>query len=205
MNYAGFWRRFGALWLDVIILLPLTALIWWGGHQFRLFNLYYFIPGQLFRLFYEVYLVRRYGGTPGKRLLRISIRKTDGSPVGYREALLRYLPEAVLVALVSIGMIYAELSMPDAAYATLGFGERARQLTALASWWYRPANTALQIWTFSEVIVMLTNRRRRALHDFIAGTIVIRDAPEPAAKIDEHSKRTQRGRARDAGAPLPPR
>jgi hypothetical protein len=29
-------------------------------------------------------------------------------------------------------------------------------------------------WTFSEVLVMLTNKRRRALHDFIAGTLVVR-------------------------------
>jgi uncharacterized RDD family membrane protein YckC len=192
MNYAGFWRRFGALWLDVIVLLPLTALIWWGEHRFRLFSLYYFIPGQLFKLFYDVYLVRRYGGTPGKRLLRISIRKTDGSPVGYREALLRYLPEAALAALVTIGMIYAEVSMNDATYAALGFGERAKQLTALAPAWYRPADIMLQIWIFSEVIVMLTNRRRRALHDFIAGTIVIRDAPQP-------------GRARPAATGTKPR
>src|SRR5690242_21328501 len=157
MSYAGFWRRFGALWLDIVILLPLAALAWWGEAHFRLFSLYYFIPRQLLNLYYNVYLVRRYGGTPGKRLLGISIRKTDGSLVGYREALLRYLPEAALVTLVSIGMIYAELSMTDATYATLSFVERARQITALAPAWYRPADTVLQIWFFSEVIVMLTN------------------------------------------------
>jgi uncharacterized RDD family membrane protein YckC len=32
----------------------------------------------------------------------------------------------------------------------------------------------LQVWIWIELIVMLTNRRRRALHDFIAGTVVIR-------------------------------
>ena len=37
----------------------------------------------------------------------------------------------------------------------------------------------LQIWIWSELIVMLTNRRRRALHDFIAGTVVIRRRVEP--------------------------
>ena len=32
----------------------------------------------------------------------------------------------------------------------------------------------MQLWTWSELIVMLTNRQRRALHDFIAGTVVIK-------------------------------
>ena len=30
------------------------------------------------------------------------------------------------------------------------------------------------LWFFAEVITMLTNQKRRALHDFIAGTVVIR-------------------------------
>jgi hypothetical protein len=29
-------------------------------------------------------------------------------------------------------------------------------------------------WFFAEVLTMLTNRKRRALHDFIAGTVVVR-------------------------------
>jgi uncharacterized RDD family membrane protein YckC len=29
-------------------------------------------------------------------------------------------------------------------------------------------------WTLSELVVLMLNRRRRALHDFIAGTVVIR-------------------------------
>jgi uncharacterized RDD family membrane protein YckC len=205
LNYAGFWRRFGALWLDFIILIPLLALSWWGNQHFRLFDLYYFIPRHMFWLFYEVYLVRRYGGTPGKRMLGISVRKTDGSPVGYREALLRYLPGALLGALVSIGLIYAELSFTDAAYASLSFSERLKQINALVPAWYEPSHIALQIWTFSELIVMLTNRKRRALHDFIAGTIVVLDAPDNVANAIDPSKPTQRGRSPQAHPPLRPR
>jgi uncharacterized RDD family membrane protein YckC len=31
------------------------------------------------------------------------------------------------------------------------------------------------IWYWSEFIVLLTNRRKRAIHDFIAGTVVVKD------------------------------
>src|SRR5438876_2671458 len=66
LRYAGFWPRLGALLLDFLILLPLSAIAFWGSEKYRLFQMYYLLPGALFGLFYGVYLVRRYGGTPGK-------------------------------------------------------------------------------------------------------------------------------------------
>jgi uncharacterized RDD family membrane protein YckC len=30
------------------------------------------------------------------------------------------------------------------------------------------------IWIWSEIIVILTNKRRRAIHDFIAGTVIVK-------------------------------
>jgi len=30
------------------------------------------------------------------------------------------------------------------------------------------------IWTYSELIVLLTNKKKRAIHDFIAGTVIVR-------------------------------
>ncbi len=180
MSYAGFWRRFGALWLDFLVLLPLTGLTFLGDAHYRLFYLYYFIPGTIFGLFYSVYLVRRYGGTPGKLLAGLRIRKPDGTQIGYREAFLRYLPEALLVAIMQVGIIYAHLAITDSDYLSLSFLERSERLHALAPAWYRPIYIALQIWIWGEFVVMMTNRKRRALHDFIAGTVVIVNPPKEA-------------------------
>ena len=107
LRYAGFWPRLGALLLDSLILLPLSALMFWGTQRYRLFNLYGFVPGTLFGLYYSVYLVQRYGGTPGKLIAGLRIRKVSGEPIGCREAALRYLPEFVLGLLMSIAMLIA--------------------------------------------------------------------------------------------------
>jgi uncharacterized RDD family membrane protein YckC len=40
--------------------------------------------------------------------------------------------------------------------------------------WYWFANSVPTLWFVAEVLTMLTNRKRRALHDFIAGTVVVR-------------------------------
>ena len=90
MQYAGFWRRFGASLIDILILMPIGLFVLWGEAQSRLFQLYYVIPELLFGFWFHVYLVKRYGGTPGKLWLNIKIAKLDGSDIGYKESMLRY-------------------------------------------------------------------------------------------------------------------
>jgi uncharacterized RDD family membrane protein YckC len=174
MEYAGFWRRFGAYWLDFIVLLPLVAFSMWGNGQSRLFNFYYFLPGALIGLLFHVYLVRRYGGTPGKLILKIKIARLDGNNVGYKEAILRYSVLFVLSTAMSIALISATMEMTDAEYLSLGWVERTQQMIKLAPNWYQILNVMMNIWIWGEFITMLTNKKRRAVHDFMAGTVVIR-------------------------------
>lgn len=179
LRYAGFWPRSGSLLLDFAILFPLSGLVLWGEHYYRLFDVYYLLPGVLFGLFYYVYLVKRFGGTPGKLIMSIRIRKLDGGPVGYREAFIRYLPEFILSSAISVALIVPLLHMSDAEYLSLSFLSRYQRLAALAPSWYKTARIALSIWVWGELIVLLTNRKRRALHDFIAGTVVVHNRSAP--------------------------
>jgi uncharacterized RDD family membrane protein YckC len=185
--YAGFWPRFAALWLDILVMSPIIAFAWWGNEHFRLFDLYYFIPGTLFGFFYSVYLVQRFGGTPGKRLMKIRIAKVNGDPVTYREALLRYFPEWLLTIGSSVALMIAALHVTDAQFfAASSFIERAHLMQSATPSWNWPMQIALNIWVWSEFIVMLTNKKRRAIHDFIAGTIVIKDVLQDAPQADRN-------------------
>lgn len=182
LRYAGFWPRLGAMLLDGLILGPVGWLsILAGGHH-RLYDVYTFIPFILLGLFYNVYLVRRFGGTPGKLIVGIRIRKVNGDPVGYREAILRELPDTILNALVSFALLLPLFQMTDAEYASLSFTGLYQRQLALAPAWYKPANWAQNIWFWSELVVLLTNRKRRALHDFIAGTVVVHVRPKTMPK-----------------------
>jgi uncharacterized RDD family membrane protein YckC len=179
LHYAGFWPRLGSLLLDAIVMLPIIALVLWGSSRFRLFELYYFLPGTLFGLFYSVYLVRRFGGTPGKLLMGIRIRKLDGESVGYREAFLRYVVDFVFGVLTCVALLFPLFHMTDAEYHSLSFMERSKRVIELAPPWYKPLQRAQTVWFWGELIVLLTNRKRRALHDFIAGTVVVHSSPPP--------------------------
>jgi uncharacterized RDD family membrane protein YckC len=182
LHYAGFWPRLASLLLDIIIMLPFMALMFWGDSQYRLFQLYSFVPGILFGLFYSVYLVRRFGGTPGKLMVGIRIRKVDGEQVGYREAFLRYLPEFILGTLISIAFILSICNISDTEYYSLAFMERSKRLHELLPAWYRPVYWIQNAWFWGELIVLLTNRKKRALHDFIAGTIVVHSSPNKSTQ-----------------------
>jgi len=164
-------------------MMPLMTLSFWGSAQFRLFDVYYFIPGILFGLFYDVYLVRRFGGTPGKLLAGIRIRKLNGEPVGYREAFLRCLPEFILGTLTSIAVLIPVFHMTDTEYHSLSFVERTKRMTELEPSWYKPVQWIQNAWVWSELIVLLTNRKRRAIHDFIAGTVVVHAAAKAAPPL----------------------
>ena len=193
LRYAGFWPRLGSLLLDLAIPFSLGALGLRGELNYRLFDVYFWLPNVLFGLFYSVYLVKRFGGTPGKLIMGIRIRKLDGGPVSYREALIRYLPDFVFSLAISVALIVPLLHMSDAEYLSLSFQNRYQRLTVLAPSWYKTAQIAQNIWVWGELIVLLTNRKRRALHDFIAGTVVVHNRSAPALRqelgISEHYPR----------------
>jgi hypothetical protein len=75
--------------------------------------------------------------------------------------------------------------MSDTEYHALSFMERAKRMAELTPSWYKPLQIIQNVWVWGELIVLLTNRKRRALHDFIAGTVVIRtDAAEGITQPD---------------------
>ncbi|HTH48253.1 MAG TPA: RDD family protein [Candidatus Limnocylindria bacterium] len=178
LHYAGFWPRLGSFFLDLIIALPLAKLYSWGNGHYRLFMVYYLIPSTLFWLFYNVYLVRRFGGTPGKLLMKLRILKADGAPIGYREAFLRYIPEGILYFLLTLALVIPLFHLSDAEYQALTAARRHNAVTAMAPFWYQPVSWMNMIWVWGEFVVLLTNPERRALHDFVAGTVVVYAPPK---------------------------
>lgn len=172
--YASFWQRLGAYLLDFLILLPVIALSIWGGEQSRLFSTYVIFPGVAFSFWYHAYLVKRYGGTPGKLIVGIKITKLEGEPVGYREPAIRYSVLFVLTTISQLALLHTTLAMSDAEYFALDWQDRMLRIQELAPSWLGLVTLLTNIWVWSEFVVMLTNEKRRAIHDFMAGTVVLR-------------------------------
>jgi len=174
MEYAGFWKRFGAFLIDFIVVTPLMVIGYYGSEYSRLFYLYWLLPGTVIGLWFSVYLVARYGGTPGKLLLKTKIVMADGSPITPKAAVIRHSVLFLLGLATSIAFCLGSLSMTDSQYFSMSFSERSQALPAVAPSWYAPAELLMQFWVWSEFVVMLFNKQRRAIHDYMAGTVVVK-------------------------------
>jgi uncharacterized RDD family membrane protein YckC len=174
IRYSGFWQRAGAYLIDLLIVAPLGALDYLIGGSTHLYPLYIFIPGQCLGLFLHVWMVRKYGGTPGKLVLGLRIAMSDGAPVTLPATLLRYAVMWGLGLCSSIAMIMAAMKITDEAYAGLSYIQRSQELVANAPSWFMAVTVLSQVWVVAALITMLANKQRRSVHDFIAGTAVFR-------------------------------
>jgi uncharacterized RDD family membrane protein YckC len=175
--YAGF---FGRLFMDWVVyftwLLPQFQL----GRTHRLLSLWLLPVNLLFLLVCNVGLVRWCGGSPGKLAMSLRVRRLDGSPVGWREALWREAPVILFWLVLTPAEGWPLWHLTDAGYAAL-FAlppkEFAKTMAAMKAAWYPMVGLLNSLWILSEPFVLLTNRRRRGLQDFLAGTVVVHTHP----------------------------
>ena len=118
---------------------------------------------------YSVSLHARYGQTLGKMATKVRVldRSEERVP-SVRQAFIRDSPYIVLNALSLLWFLYLVLSGHCTSWIDIVSGPGMVMLVG---------NFVLLL---VEVITVLTNSKRRALHDFIAGTIVVRVVPPTA-------------------------
>ncbi|MHB8901856.1 MAG: RDD family protein [Thermoguttaceae bacterium] len=172
--YAGFWIRLCARFADAFIIMPIAfSFVWLKGFD-RTLAIAITIPSSILFAMYNVFFNARFGGTPGKLAVGIRITRPDGSPIGWTEAWKRSAVDLVFAFIVLVVQVWGLTQVDPGRYASLGWIERARLVNEYAPMWYSSVSILEQAWIWSEVVVLLFNNRRRAIHDFIAGTVVVK-------------------------------
>ena len=189
MTYAGFGKRFAAAWIDSFLLLPPVLFFWWLQSVSRPLAIIALIPQLLLFYAYEIYFHGRSGQTIGKKSQHIRVVSLDGSPISWKQSFLRSSLGVGLSFLSIISLMIAVFKITDTEFDSLGWFAMSNRQAELAPF-NMEITIASMIWSWSEVVIMLFNRKRRALHDFIAGTVV-RDeayqALETETVADAHS------------------
>jgi uncharacterized RDD family membrane protein YckC len=163
-NYRTFWKRFTAAIIDSIVLWPLTLI---NGYVEGSSNGYLFIIGSLlFSAIYLAYFIILhgiYGQTLGKKIMSIKVIDiNEVSPIGIKRATIRELPW--IIAYFGI-FIYLLILLSSTHRYNL---EKAKD---------NYSNFIFIIslsWMFIELATMLTNYKRRAVHDYLARSVVIK-------------------------------
>jgi uncharacterized RDD family membrane protein YckC len=169
-RYAGFWSRLAANIVDILVLTPLMALGYWALYSSRDIAFASEIPLVLVSTAYEIYFVGRWGQTVGKKVVGIKVVSVDESAAGYRRAFWRQSVDLALALGSAVMAIVALSSVTNEEFDLLSHHARDVLERRSEPNWYIYLGLA---WSFGELLVLLTNKKRRALHDFIAGTVVI--------------------------------
>jgi uncharacterized RDD family membrane protein YckC len=172
--YAGFWIRLGSLLLDFVFVIPVTFLSLYLNSLGKNIYLYTIIPVLIFGLWYNIYLPKKYGGTAGKLVVGIKIIKINGQPIQWKEAILRHIVLLILTIFSIILMISCLLQADNSTYMSLSWLKQSQYLMSFSPILFMIYSWSSNIWIYSEFIVLLTNKRKRAIHDFIAGTVIVK-------------------------------
>lgn len=176
-RYLTFWPRFWASWVDAVVLSPLiiifAVLLLLNTAALLIENarwlmIIFYLISQTSLWFYSIYMHGRWGQTAGKMVTRVRIVDAiTEEPISYRKAFRRdSLP--ILIALPL--HIYTIYRIVITGQFTPQFDLQSDPLGNPGDW----AGTIAWVWVFAELATMLTNKKRRAIHDYIAGTVVVR-------------------------------
>jgi uncharacterized RDD family membrane protein YckC len=174
VEYGGFWLRLGANIIDALIMIPfgiLSMYIFLFGNSFFLILIQ--ITMAIFSAAYVTVLHAKYGATLGKMAVGLSVRKLDLSPIGWDEAIKRSSVDYLFIVFTTLGQIITFLAIPIEELRNATIWDFTRLVSAHQSQIVSLAQSFYSLWFWGEVIALLFNKKKRALHDFIAGTVVV--------------------------------
>jgi len=183
--YHTFWRRLGASIVDAVIITIILHLVVKGTFGDQSFIGH--IVSSIAFISYTVLLHGYCGQTIGKRLFNVRVLNVNKGSLGYLRALKRD-SVVILLSIISIltfssSMEFNERMQENVAilesmeYGDDGYNEHLDQMMSDAGALYTQpfmiVSYLSMLWWLSEFITMLFNKKRRAIHDFIAGSVVV--------------------------------
>lgn len=112
INYSPLWRRLVAAVIDASILFILAIIINAADKDLPRAITLSAIP--VFGLYYFVYAVKDTGVTAGKAAMSLRVVRQDGTPISWRDAILRYIIVFLITSYAVAPYIFADL-FPSAA------------------------------------------------------------------------------------------
>jgi uncharacterized RDD family membrane protein YckC len=185
--YSDFWHRLGGLLIDSVLVAGVSFVVY--------ATLRPFMPTAAMRLLFvtawllvvQVYCVRRFGGSPGKLLLKMRIVTMSGEPLTYRHALVRALPDYVLSTVAVLLGAWALSQVDGGGFDALPARRQLELLAAAIPLWIQwSLRTCQWVWFIGELAVFIDSYEKRALHDLIAGTVVVYKIPHVIGSLSDN-------------------
>lgn len=172
-EYVGFWKRVLAALIDVIIgfaFLPLIIPLM--KYEFEQRTI---IPGIIHSVaatIFWMWLVVRFGATPGKFLIKARIVRSNGKYLDWGRAFLRMLVPGIIV---SVNAYLQQWNAINSAPPEIHIDSFVKIVEVLEEYG-QPFTTIgmyLALSGYADILVILFNKKKRAIHDFVAGSYVV--------------------------------
>lgn len=164
VKYSTFWRRFFANIIDGLVFIPILLI------ECRLFNFEFNSSDTTFQMFnsvqFVIYVIVMHGlcgQTIGKMICNVKVVDHDTErDISITQSIKRSSVDVFLTLALLISITALTTTNNNDYKILLGVGIFSLSFASIA-------------WALSEFISMLFNKKRRALHDFIGQTVVVRD------------------------------
>ncbi len=166
-KFRTFWRRVWAGAIDFTVFWPLFLIDNWTWTTFKdhpVLLLFWFIFTSTAFHIYDIVFHGLYGQTLGKMAVKVKVVNVSGDKLKMSQAFRRDMVPLLFFALsltFDPPKILHGRYPQNTAFVKFDFVFFLNLLTGLG-------------WSLAEVITMLTNKRRRAIHDYIAGSVVVK-------------------------------
>ncbi|MBN2613824.1 MAG: RDD family protein [Bacteroidales bacterium] len=177
--FVGFWKRVLIKIVDSMIALAFLPLI----NTILIFSLNKrtivpIILSSFLFIIIQIFLVTKYGGTIGKLLLRVRIINSNGEYLNVEKAILRDLPY-IFISGLSIIPYYMVLNGINDQLEISSYKQIVFLLSIHASSFYK-YYYLINLFVIVDVLTVAFNKKKRAIHDFIAGSFVVTRDSLPA-------------------------
>lgn len=165
-KYRTFFPRLAALLIDGFIMIPLAILDdWFRTAEFSPAFFYVWIPLSLMVTpVYKIAMHGRYGQTLGKMYMNVKVVSLTEGPITFAQATVREAPQLLFnLASIFIGLRFLGVGPEDESF------QKA----------YGFVVTLAGFWSLADIVTFWTNDKRRALHDYLAGTVVVKIPARP--------------------------
>lgn len=178
IQFADFWTRLGAQFIDFLIF---SSLVFFGLFISR-HNLNYYLISNIFFLFfinwYQIFLLKKYGATPGKKILNITVTNIDNSKLLWKDVILRNLFNIISNSIFYILIIFSILKADSLKFENLGLLKKMNYINDINSIPHTIMQYSTYLWVLINIVCVIINKKNRAIHDLIAGTIVVNKKKE---------------------------
>ena len=167
MKFRTFWRRVWAAAIDSTVFWPLFLInnwLWATFKDYPILLLFWFIFYSTAIHVYDIVFHGLYGQTLGKMAVNVKVINVTGDKLTMSQAFRRDI----------VPLLFFALSFAfDGPKILHGIYPQNPAFIKFDLVFFLTLFSGLG-WFFAEVVTMLTNKRRRAIHDYIAGSVVIR-------------------------------